>query len=193
MFLSDPDLDSPTNRIEGERRRCSKRPRTAFTTTQLKGLEYYFRICPYPDSMGRDVISRVTGIDDTRIQVWFQNRRARYRKREQPLSKPKSISPTATYPTIPTPPHSHTDHTHKGLSSSSSRPAAFVPTTTPTLTPGMLGSYYAATMAYYMQAACSKPPAALPTLPMFPFPYLLPMAPTPPTSTQQTTPTTADN
>ena len=46
-----------------------KRLRTAFTTTQLRSLEYYFRVCPYPDNMGRDVISRVTGIDESKIQV----------------------------------------------------------------------------------------------------------------------------
>ncbi len=59
--------------------------RTAFTTTQLRSLEYSFRVCPYPDSYGREQIASVTGINESKIQVWFQNRRARYRKREKPL------------------------------------------------------------------------------------------------------------
>ena len=70
--------------------KSSKRLRTAFTTAQLRTLEYFFRVCPYPDSYGREQIARVTGIDDSKIQVWFQNRRARYRKREKPMEPHKS-------------------------------------------------------------------------------------------------------
>ena len=64
--------------------------RTAFTTAQLRALEYSFRMCPYPDSYGREQIARLTGIDESKIQVWFQNRRARYRKREKPMESQKS-------------------------------------------------------------------------------------------------------
>ena len=70
--------------------RSSKRLRTAFTTAQLRALEYAFRMCPYPDSYGREQIARATGIDEAKIQVWFQNRRARYRKREKPMEAQKS-------------------------------------------------------------------------------------------------------
>ena len=70
--------------------KSSKRLRTAFTTAQLRTLEYFFRVCPYPDSYGREQIARATGIDDSKIQVWFQNRRARYRKREKPMEPHKS-------------------------------------------------------------------------------------------------------
>jgi hypothetical protein len=64
--------------------------RTAFTTTQLRSLEYSFRVCPYPDSYGREQIASLTGINESKIQVWFQNRRARYRKREKPLEAQQS-------------------------------------------------------------------------------------------------------
>ena len=71
-------------------RSSNKRLRTAFSTAQLRTLEYFFRMCPYPDSYGREQIARATGIEEAKIQVWFQNRRARYRKREKPMEPQKS-------------------------------------------------------------------------------------------------------
>ena len=70
--------------------------RTAFTTAQLRALEYSFRMCPYPDSYGREQIASLTGINESKIQVWFQNRRARYRKREKPLEAQKPSSSGAS-------------------------------------------------------------------------------------------------
>ncbi len=151
-------------------RRKSKRPRTAFTSAQLKGLEYYFRLCPYPDTMGRDVISRVTGIDDAKIQVWFQNRRARYRKREQPLK----ISPVP-----PTPSQSHASHTlHKSHVSPAtpklSPPSPQQAVNSPAHPHGMVEMFYAAAMAYQLQQAYQR--SQSPTG-YIPFPYVLPKQP----------------
>ena len=47
----------------------NKRLRTAFTATQLRALEYTFRMCPYPDSYGREQIARATAISEAKIQV----------------------------------------------------------------------------------------------------------------------------
>ena len=63
----------------------TKRLRTAFSASQLGALEIAFRISPYPDTYGKEQIASLTGISETKVQVWFQNRRARYRKREMPL------------------------------------------------------------------------------------------------------------
>ncbi|XP_065888333.1 homeobox protein unc-42-like [Dysidea avara] len=69
----------------------SKRFRTAFSVEQLKALEYSFRLCHYPDVYTRELLARYTNIDENRIQIWFQNRRAKYRKRERRSMHP-SIS-----------------------------------------------------------------------------------------------------
>ena len=99
---------SPEYVTKDQDSRSSKRLRTAFTTTQLRTLEYSFRMCPYPDSYGREQIARATGIEEAKIQVWFQNRRARYRKREKPMEPQKSPvtrqSPTTSASSLP--PHS---------------------------------------------------------------------------------------
>ncbi len=155
-------------------RRKSKRPRTAFTSSQLKGLEYYFRLCPYPDTMGRDVISRVTGIDDAKIQVWFQNRRARYRKREQPLKM---------LPMPPSPSQPHASHTiHKPLVSQTASklsPPPSLPIKPHTPPQGMFEMFYAAAMAYQLQQAYQRSHSPTSYIPL---PYILPRPPPPNTS-----------
>ena len=95
---SNHSVDSNSRSSSGSSRATkptTKRLRTAFTTAQLRALEYSFRMCPYPDSYGREQIARLTGIDESKIQVWFQNRRARYRKREKPMEAQKSSSGAA--------------------------------------------------------------------------------------------------
>ena len=60
--------------------RKQRKARTTFTNSQLEILEHYFQISQYPDVYTREQIGRKTGMSETRIQVWFSNRRARLRK-----------------------------------------------------------------------------------------------------------------
>jgi hypothetical protein len=58
----------------------NKRIRNMFNTKQIEILERVFEQTHYPDSAMREQLSRSLGLRVVRIQVWFQNRRAKYKK-----------------------------------------------------------------------------------------------------------------
>ncbi|MFN9899069.1 MAG: homeobox domain-containing protein, partial [bacterium] len=61
-------------------KRKQRKARTSFTSSQLDLLESYFQRTQYPDVYTREEIGQKTGMSESRIHVWFSNRRARLRK-----------------------------------------------------------------------------------------------------------------
>ncbi|XP_064609586.1 homeobox protein Hox-D5-like [Liolophura sinensis] len=142
-----------------------KKARTSYSAEQIRTLENAFEENAYPDYDKLEELAKTLGVTERKVKVWFQNKRARWRKKNaaepvynpdmysEPtpvISKFSTLAPTGLSGSTPSgysaPTHSYSRHAKYSAPSNYSVPSPYqslgpLPGFFPSYTPAMYPNY----------------------------------------------------